>query len=387
VRSKCRTIFIFERRILSELAPNKPVVLIGNPVREVDYLIVGQGLAGSVLACLFQMARIKVLVIDNAHRTAASIAAAGIINPITGTRLNRPFLIDQLLANAFAIYPSIEEFLGTSFFQRRIVLRLLQSAEEQHHWIKRVLTGDYARYLGSVECPRFLSDCPWFGGFEIAMAGQVDIPTFVRHTRNALAASDSLAECEFEFGEMRLSDVSVQWRQYTAKAVIFCEGYKLTENPFFKPIQLNPAKGECLTLRAPEFTDDRIIQRGKWLFRTSLGEVKAGTTYTWDRLDESPTQAGRDEIETAIRGFADFNFEVTAHSAGVRPVIRVDNRPVLGTHPDNRRVAIFNGLGSKGALQAPFASKQLIDNLEQGLMIHPEFDVCRKSLWQQRRSA
>jgi glycine/D-amino acid oxidase-like deaminating enzyme len=51
------------------------------------------------------------------------------------------------------------------------------------------------------------------------------------------------------------------------------------------------------------------------------------------------------------------------------------------------RIAIFNGLGSKGALQAPFASKQLIDNLEKGRPIHPEFDVCRRSLWQQPQSA
>jgi len=350
-------------------------------VHEVDYLIVGQGLAGSVLACMLRMARKKVLVIDNAHRTAASLAAAGIINPITGKRLNRPFLVDQLLADAFSIYPSIEQFLGTTFFRRRKVLRLLQSAEEQKQWTERLSTTDYAKYLGSIECPFFAFDCPWFGGFEIKMAGQVDVPTFVGHTRDALATADSLVESDFDYNEIRVSDVSVQWRQYTAEAVIFCEGYKLAENPFFKEIQLNPAKGEMLTLRAPDFTDDRIIQRGKWFFRTSTGEVKTGTTYRWDRLDESPTQAAREEIERSIREFAGFNFEVIAQSAGVRPVIRVDNRPVIGTHPQYRRIAIFNGLGSKGALQAPFASRQLIDNLEKSLTIHPEFDVCRKSLW------
>jgi len=53
-------------------------------VREVDYLIVGQGLAGALLACLLQMNRKRVLVIDNGHRTAASLSAAGIMNPITG---------------------------------------------------------------------------------------------------------------------------------------------------------------------------------------------------------------------------------------------------------------------------------------------------------------
>jgi glycine oxidase len=352
-------------------------------VREVDYLIVGQGLAGSVLACLLQMAGKRVLVIDNAHRTAASLSAAGIINPITGKRLNRPLLIDQLLADAFSIYPSIEQFLGASFFRRRTVLRLLQSAEEQQQWKERFSTGGYSKYLGSLDCPRFSPDEAWFGGFEILMAAQLDVPMLVRHTRRTLAAADALVESEFDYREISLSSLSVQWKRYTAKAVIFCEGYKLTENPFFRAVQLSPAKGELLTLRAPDFNDDRMIQRGKWLFRSSAGEVKAGTTYTWDRLDESPTRSAREEIERSIRGFAGFDFEVIAHTAGVRPVIRVDNRPVIGTHPKDCRIAVFNGLGSKGALQAPFASRQLIDNLEKGRPIHPEFDVCRKSLWRQ----
>jgi glycine/D-amino acid oxidase-like deaminating enzyme len=354
-------------------------------VREVDYLIVGQGLAGSLLACLLQMGRKKVLTIDNGHRTAASLAAAGIMNPITGKRLNRPFLIDRLLEDAFTIYPSVERFLSASFFRRRKVLRLLQSADESHRWKESLASGDYAKYLGAIDCPRF----PFvearearFGGFEIALAGQLDVPMFIRRAREMFAATGRLVESEFNYQELQFSETAVTWRDYIARAVVCCEGYKISENPFFKSIQLNPAKGEMLTLRAPTFSDDRIIQRGKWLFRSGTNEIKAGTTYAWDRMDETPTQLARDEIEQAIREFTLFDFEVINQTAGVRPVIRVDNRPIVGTHPENRRVAVLNGLGSKGVLQAPFASMQLIGSLERGEPIHPEFDVCRKSLWQ-----
>ena len=134
-------------------------------------------------------------------------------------------------------------------------------------------------------------------------------------------------------------------------------------------------------MRAPSFSDDRIIQRGKWLFRSTAQEIKAGTTYAWDWENEMPTRAARSEIEHSIRQFANFDFEVTQQAAGVRPVVRVDNRPLVGRHPENRRIAVLNGLGSKGVLQAPFAARQLIGYLERGEQIHPEFDVCRKSLW------
>ena len=349
---------------------------------EVDYLIVGQGLAGSLLACLLQMGQRKVLVIDNAHRTAASLSAAGIVNPITGKRLNRPSLIDRLLEDVFTIYPSVERFLGASFFCRRKVLRLLRSAEELLYWKECLASGIYAKYLGLVDCPRTPSVEARFGGFEIAMAGQLEVPTFIRCVRNILTATGRLVESEFDYHELRFSKRAVTWRDHTAKTVIFCEGYKLSGNPFFKSIRLNPAKGEMLTLRAPAFRDDRIIQRGKWFFRSERDEIKAGTTYAWNRIDETPTQIARDEIEQAIRQFTNFDFEVINQTAGVRSVIRADNRPIVGIHPENKRVAVLNGLGSKGALQAPFASMQLIGNLERGEPIHPEFDVCRKSLWQ-----
>jgi len=50
----------------------------------VDYLVVGQGLAGSLLTLLLQERGRSVIVVDNDHRHAASRAAGGIINPPPG---------------------------------------------------------------------------------------------------------------------------------------------------------------------------------------------------------------------------------------------------------------------------------------------------------------
>jgi glycine oxidase len=372
------------------VAPSPPIPLsrfLTPPYRDVsyhvhlDYLIVGQGLAGSVLACLFRMRGHNVAVVDNSYRTAASISAAGIINPITGKRLTRPFLIDDLLDSAFSTYPAIEEFLGCSFFQRRTVLRLLQSAAEQQQWSERLASGQYASYLRTTPLPDNSMIQNRFGAFEVSAAGHLDIPELLHATRQKLLSEDRLIESEFDYSELRLTDQNVIWRNLSAKFVIFCEGYQLSRNPFFNVIKLNPAKGELLTLRAPKFDDPRILQHGKWLFRTVSGEIKAGTTYSWDPLNETPTPVARAEIEQAIREFIKIDFQVIRQSAGVRPVIKVDNRPIVGVHPHHSRLAVLNGLGSKGALQAPFAAKQLIAYLERGKSIHPEFDVCRKSLW------
>src|SRR5260370_14639941 len=151
-------------------------------------------------------------------------------------------------------------------------------------------------------------------------------------------------------------------------------------NPFFGEMELNPAKGETLTLATSDFTEDRIVQHGKWIFRNLAGEILAGTNYQWDSLDEKPTKAAKKEITRAIREFFISDFEIADQRAGVRPVTRVDNRPVVGVHPRWPRLAILNGLGSKGALQAPFAVQELVSALEERKPILKEIELCHLSL-------
>ena len=350
-------------------------------MQAVDYLIVGQGLAGSVFAALLLERGRSFVVVDDHHRTAASKAAGGIINPITGKRLNRPGLIGDLLQGAFSTYPMIERMLGASLFARRNVLRLFTHAIEERRWeVKRELP-EYQRYVSPTypEVPANLTSA--CGGFEITVAGQLDIRQLISRFRALLKAQDRLLEAPFRYDLLRIAPAAVEWADIRARYVIFCEGYRMSENPYFNAIRLNPAKGEVLTLEAQGFRDSRIIQCGKWMFRSLSGEILAGTTYSWDRLDEIPTCEARDQIRNGLQSFCKFDFEVTDHRAGVRAVTKADNRPIVGVHPKWPRLAILNGFGSKGALQIPFSARQLLENLERNEYLHSEIALCRPSLW------
>ena len=74
-----------------------------------DFLIVGQGLAGTLLAWEFERAGFSFAIADAGHGRAASGVAAGIINPITGRRLVKSWRIDARLAGARAEWPSALE--------------------------------------------------------------------------------------------------------------------------------------------------------------------------------------------------------------------------------------------------------------------------------------
>lgn len=347
-----------------------------------DYLIVGQGLAGSVFAGLLLERGRSFVVVDDHHRSAASKAAGGIINPITGKRLNRPALIGELLREAFSIYPTIERILGdANLFAQRDVLRLFLDDEEQRRWEAKRQLSEYNQYVSPTrpEIPPNLVNT--HGGFEITIAAQLDIRQLIGRMRSVLIAQNRLLETPFDHGQIRISAAAVEWCDIRAQYLVFCEGYRMRENPYFNAIQLNPAKGEVLTLTAPEFRDPRIVQRGKWIFRSLSGDVLAGTTYSWDRFDETPSPDARTEIRTGLQGFCKFDFSIEDQRAGVRAVTKVDNRPLVGVHPNWPRLAILNGFGSKGALQVPFAARQLLENLERKEYLHPEIAVCRPSLW------
>ncbi|HBA65740.1 MAG TPA: FAD-dependent oxidoreductase, partial [Methylococcaceae bacterium] len=53
---------------------------------DIDFLIVGQGLAGSLLAFELIQRNAQVMVVDDGRENASEVAA-GLINPVTGIRL------------------------------------------------------------------------------------------------------------------------------------------------------------------------------------------------------------------------------------------------------------------------------------------------------------
>jgi len=87
-----------------------------------------------------------------------------------------------------------------------------------------------------------------------------------------------------------------------------------------------------------------------------------GSTYRWHFEDTLAGEAGRDYILGYLKEMFDTPFEIVDHVAGIRPTM-IDRRPIVGPSNQNPKVFIFNGLGTKGALLAPFFAEQLAEEL------------------------
>jgi len=341
--------------------------LVGNTSKSFDVVIVGQGLAGTTLAWALRQRGVHALVVDRGDEITSSRIAAGLITPVTGQRMAVSWRYAELFPFAETFYRCVEAEMGQEFFHRRSMIRLFQDEAESQAFANRANT----LLQGLVRQPSILVDETSFhceqGGFEMPCSARLD-------TRGYLEASRRLFESEnlFRRGEvdpaadiqLHPGHVALPRIEVLAKQLVFCQGYEA--NALFPTMPFNPVKGEVLTLHVPGLEETRIVHRGVWLAPLKDGLFLCGSTYDRDRLDSSPTPEGRAQIEAKLRKLLRHSFQVVQHHAGIRPVV-LDGRPILKVHPQWPRLAVFNGLGSKGALLAPFFASELADSLLSSL--------------------
>jgi glycine/D-amino acid oxidase-like deaminating enzyme len=95
----------------------------------IDFLIIGQGLAGSLLAWELIQRGCNVVIIDNGLENASQVAA-GLINPITGMRFVKSADVDTLLPAAKRCYSHLADFFQQDFYIEKPMLRIFNSAND-----------------------------------------------------------------------------------------------------------------------------------------------------------------------------------------------------------------------------------------------------------------
>src|SRR5262245_50654877 len=104
----------------------------------VDFVIVGQGLAGTTLAWQLRRRGKSVLVIDReAGGGSASRVAAGLLTSVTGKRMASSWRWSELRVAAAEFYGNFETVLGTRLLRFRRALRLFIDDAEHDDFRRR----------------------------------------------------------------------------------------------------------------------------------------------------------------------------------------------------------------------------------------------------------
>ena len=346
-------------------------------------LIVGAGLAGSLLAWRLQQMGQAVHVIGSSRLPNAWSVAAGVINPVTGRWMTKSWAFDALRQQAHLCYQALEKQFQKSFFHAIPLTRYCQQPDDVKRLGRRRRNPRYQSVIGHQHSAGSghpsLRDS--FGHFEILQAAYVNIPALIDWLHRDFAQQGCWQDALFNYSALQYQSSKSTW-QYQGQhyqRVIFCEGCGLKHNPWFRNLPVQAAKGETLLLRAPQLAlPTALFHHRKWLLAYSNGTLRLGSSY--DEADSSPlptAQAYRSLLDAFEHmTVPNTTYRVEEQRAGHRPTTP-DSRPILGEHPTYSGLFVLNGLGSKGASLAPSMVEQLIQLIWQQKPLLPEVDLQR----------
>ncbi len=341
-----------------------------------DFIIAGQGLAGSILAYRLLKRGYKIRIFDDGDNTASSVAA-GLFNPITGKRWVKTWKAEEAFASLEEFYPALQESYQTEFYHPKTLYRLFTSRKEQNEWnakSQNELSSIFIdRVVNEPQLPGILNDP--YGGLLIRRAGFLNVPVLLNMMKQDFIARNILIGERIDENQLQFEPGKIRYRDYHAGYLIFCTGISALKSKYFSWLPFNPVKGEVLTVKA-DMKTDYIIGKGIFIIPEGNNQFKLGATYDRGNMDLSVTREAEIELLNKFRKIINTRVEVIHHDSGIRPATR-DRRPFMGFHPDIKNLGIFNGFGSKGVSLIPYLSALYMDCLSGKVNLKPEINIMR----------
>jgi glycine/D-amino acid oxidase-like deaminating enzyme len=345
-------------------------------MEQVDVLVVGQGLAGSWLSWWLERAGLSYLVMDNHDPLAASRHAAGLINPVTGRRLVKTWMIDELMPFAWKAYREMGEFLGLDLIREMPVVDFFPTAQMLLAFRERVKEEN--AYLAIGTEPSAYET--WFnyelGWGTIAPCYLVYSNRLLPAWRKQLSAGGRLRVETFRQDKLVVNDAGCRYDDIHCRHLVFCDGRYAASNPFFEKLPFALNKGEGLLVEIPDLPADAVFKKSMSIVPWQEQLFWVGSSYQWTFDNEQPSENFRSSTENWLKHLLRVPFKTMDHFAAIRPAT-LERRPFVGFHPLHPGIGLFNGLGTKGCSLAPFFAFQLLQKIMGRGILDPGADIQR----------
>tara|TARA_R110001632_G_scaffold179993_3_gene299978 strand:+ start:12456 stop:13508 length:1053 start_codon:yes stop_codon:yes gene_type:complete len=346
---------------------------------KLDYIIVGLGLAGLAFAEELVKAGKTFLIFED-NSQSSSLVAGGVYNPVILKRFTPVWNAKEQLEVALPFYESLEKKLKTQLDYKFSTRKVFKSIEEQNNWYlasDKPLLSDYMNpEIISEKIDAIQGD---FGFGEVYQTGRIDTLSLINNYRAYLTDQNLIRYEKFEHSQINFSDNDIYYKEIVTNRIVFCEGFGIKQNPFFNYLPLNEAKGETLTIHAPALNVDFLIKSTIFVLPMGNDLYKVGATFNWTDKTSDATQEGRDELVEKLEKVIHTPYEIIDQSAGIRPTVS-GRRPLVGIHPKYPKLAVLNGLGTRGVMIGPSVAKELYNFLEDQIALDSEIDCSRFKL-------
>tara|TARA_R110000868_G_scaffold83673_4_gene236065 strand:+ start:283 stop:1323 length:1041 start_codon:yes stop_codon:yes gene_type:complete len=343
---------------------------------QVDYIIVGIGLAG-ISFCEQLKANSKTFVVFDNGSQQSSIVASGLYNPVALKRFTSVWKSKEQLEIALPLYENIEKKLNIKLDYKIPIYRKFASLEEQNDWFS---ASDKPKLSEYISTKIIKNESPFinasFGFGEVLQSGRIDVKTLVEAYKAYLLKDNLLIEDVFSYNDLKDEIGFIQYKNIRAKHVVFTEGFGMVKNSFFKHLPLAATKGESLIIRATDLNIDYVLKSGVFIIPLEDDLYIVGATYEREDKTNATTKKAKEELLTKLNKLISCEYEIVNQVAGIRPTVK-DRRPLVGQHKSYKNMYILNGLGTRGVMIGPYVAKQLYNFIENKIPLEKEIDINR----------
>ena len=330
-------------------------------------LIIGGGLAGISMAKRCMEGDEPFTMICDRSQPSSTAIATGMYNPVVFRRLNLSWMVDELLPFMHQFYAELSQLLSTDLDTAIAFEKRIPSDDYKLLWEQRREDPIHKRFMAPIK-----------GGFgPVLEAGIIDCTNLQTRFLDLLQEQGNLKNAVFTYSELQVQNNRVTYQSESYDRVVFCEGPYAVNNPYFSWLPFRPCQGEWLIIESNERLTDKVLNNKTNIIPIGENRYKLSSTYSWSTLDwDTHEEAAAELLENFKMLFPEATYEVIEQRAALRPTV-ADRRPYLGAHPDHPMLYIFNGLGSKGVMLAPFFSQHLYNHIFHKHALMEEVDIHR----------
>lgn len=342
-------------------------------MKNVDYIIVGDGYAGVFFAHQL-IKNNKSFVMLSEGKKSASQVSAGIINPVVLKKFTTFWKAQEQIDFLKDSLKEIEAYTGKNYLIDAPIHRIFHDENEQKLWLKKSENIELQNFLDEnfdhIEVVK--ND---FNTGKVNQSARLNVKGFFMGVFDFIENRGQLIKEKFDYSEINTAD-SV-YKDFTFKKIIFCEGMGVKENPFFSDTPVNANKGHHIKVKLSKSLVQNItIKKKHFLFPLENDLYFYGGTYDRDQLHHHIDDSAVEQLTNGLAEFYPYDFEIQEVNFGFRPTVK-DRRPIIGKHSDHSSMYVFNGLGARGILNGCYFSKVLYDCIENDSQLPEEVDMKR----------
>ena len=344
-------------------------------MKVVDTLIVGFGIAGLNYAEQLRRHN-KSFVVMAPEEESASHLAAGIVNPTVLKHFNPVWKAANFLDYALPFYSDLEERVQSQIIHSLPIYRILNDIQEQNDWRVAASSTSLEKYLNKqlISEDKYPEVSAPFAFGEVIQSARVDTKRLLSHYIEKVIPNQFIPE-KLDYRAL-IHGEFIEYKDIKVRQIVFCEGYDGLKNPNFNYLPLIGSKGEVLTIKCEQLTE-QVIFKGP-IFLSPMGNKTFWVGATFNRKDKTTrvSEEGKAWLLSKLKQFLKHPFEILEHKAQIRATV-VDRRPLLGRHPKHDNVYLLNGLGTRGVLMSPLLSDWLFQFIENNEKLPLEADIKR----------